>query len=399
MEEILKVVEEVCAKYGYNCEDKEGRDSLKTVLLKIIPAMLKDRNEQDRQLFYRMLKNTPIAVVDNITPEKLEKLKEIYIGKNVNEHIIEQKPDLGEYGKTIGAGAYVAEPIFDENMNLQEKRSFIYVQNIKDQKIANFLGTNINVSDLIHELGHAWNAEKKQFEIQENGILKERIGMAEFTYSFTKDKETNKFFKKCINQQGLMIEESYNTLEEERAMARYMNIPLSQMKKEYKETLIPSIYQGYMKEFMEYMLENLGEEDFKRYRLYGDESRKIKINNLMEKTDYWKNRTTDILASSESPRNYERKREVISKINEEKVQSFFEKYKDIYFPNISQMTPLQKIENVLEQVYNLNEMKYSMEIGSYIEFLDRLGYEGFSLINQSKNLLEKDNDIDDDNER
>lgn len=63
------------------------------------------------------------------------------------------------------------------------------------------------------------------------------------------------------------------------------------------------------------------------------------------------------------------------------------------------MTPLQKIENVLEQVYNLNEMKYSMEIGSYIEFLDRLGYEGFSLINQSKKLLEKDNDIDDDNER
>lgn len=137
------------------------------------------------------------------------------------------------------------------------------MQNIKDQKNADFLGTNINVSDLIHELGHAWNAEKKQFEIQKNGTLKERIGTAEFTYSFTKDKETNKFFKKCINQQGLMIEESYNTLEEERAMARYMNIPLSQMKKEYKETLIPSIYQGYMKEFMEYMLENLGEEDFK----------------------------------------------------------------------------------------------------------------------------------------
>lgn len=132
VEEILKecrgLVEQVCVKFGYDSQDTEGNDSLKTVLLKAIPAMLKDSNQEDRNLFYQMLSHTPIVVTENLTQEGYDKLEEQYIGKDINQHIIEEDVDLGEYGKSLGAGAYVSEPIIDENMNLQGKKSFIYIQ-------------------------------------------------------------------------------------------------------------------------------------------------------------------------------------------------------------------------------------------------------------------------------
>lgn len=128
MEEILKeckdIVEEVSARYHYDDQDKEGNDSLKTVLLKVIPAMLKDSKQEDRNLFYQMLGHTPIIITENLTQEGYDKLLEQYIGKDVNQHIIEENVDLGEYEKDLGAGAYVSEPILDENMNLQGKKIF-----------------------------------------------------------------------------------------------------------------------------------------------------------------------------------------------------------------------------------------------------------------------------------
>lgn len=55
------IVDEVCEKYGYNDIDYDGKDSLKTVLLKIVPAMLKDEELEARKLFYQMLEHTPIT--------------------------------------------------------------------------------------------------------------------------------------------------------------------------------------------------------------------------------------------------------------------------------------------------------------------------------------------------
>lgn len=161
MEEILKetkdIVEEICEKYGYDSEDKEGNDSLKTVLLKAIPAMLKNTKPKEIQIFYKMLRHTPIVITENITREGLDKLKEQYIG-NINPHIVNdntQKSELmGAYGKKVGDGAYVSEPIIDENMQVIGKKSFIYIQKVQEKQ-KEFLGTDINVPHLLHELGHA----------------------------------------------------------------------------------------------------------------------------------------------------------------------------------------------------------------------------------------------------
>lgn len=71
LEECQDIVDEVCEKYGYDREDTDGSDSLRTVLLKAVPAMLVDLSKEDRELFYQMLNHTPIVLVENLTRSKI----------------------------------------------------------------------------------------------------------------------------------------------------------------------------------------------------------------------------------------------------------------------------------------------------------------------------------------
>ena len=386
-QEINKVVNEVCEKFQYDSTDKEGNDSLKTVLLKICAVMLKDSNEEDRNLFYEMLRHTPIVVTENLTPEGYKRLEEKYIG-NVNPHIVEEKSNVGEYGKNVGAGAYVSEPILDENLQLKGKKSFLYIQKVNNRE-QQFFGTDINVSHLIHELGHAWHAEKDQYTMLPNNTLKNRTGTAEFIYSFSKNPDGT-YTMHTDKVSGLMLEEGMNTLCEEQAMADYMNISLEEMKDKYRTVLIPSSYQGYIANFVSYMLQQLNSKDFEQWRMYGDSESKGRIESLMSRTKYWENREQDILPTSDSPRNYNNKRQIIARMQGDSVQEFFKHYENIYFPDISQMSPLDKIENVLEQFYNMALIKYSIDLEDYKAFLNSLGYEGYSLINQSSDIKKKD---------
>ena len=386
-QEINKVVNEVCEKFQYDSTDKEGNDSLKTVLLKICAVMLKDSNEEDRNLFYEMLRHTPIVVTENLTPEGYKHLEEKYIG-NVNPHIVEEKSNVGEYGKNVGAGAYVSEPILDENLQLKGKKSFLYIQKVNNRE-QQFFGTDINVSHLIHELGHAWHAKKNQYTMLPNNTLKNRTGTAEFIYSFSKNPDGT-YTMHTDKVSGLMLEEGMNTLCEEQAMADYMNISLEEMKDKYRTVLIPSSYQGYIANFVSYMLQQLNRQDFEQWRMYGDSESKGRIESLMSRTKYWKNREQDILPTSDSPRNYNNKRQIIARMQGDSVQEFFKHYENIYFPDISQMSPLDKIENVLEQFYNMALIKYSIDLEDYKAFLNSLGYEGYSLINQSSDIKKKD---------
>lgn len=385
--EINKIVNEVCEKFQYDSTDKEGNDSLRTVLIKVCTVMLKDANEEDRNLFYEMLRHTPIVVTENLTREGLKQLEEQYIG-NINPHILDQEIDLGEYSKNVGAGAYVSEPILDENLQLKGKKSFLYIQRVSE-KMQHFFGTDINVSHLIHELGHAWHAEKDEYTMLPNNILKERVGTAEFIYSFSKD-ANGTYTKHADKVSGLLIEEGMNTLFEEQAMANYINIPLEDMKDAYRTVLVPTNYQGYIANVVSYMLQQLDSKDFEQWRMYGDSESREKIESLMSRTKYWENREQDILPTSDSPRNYNNKRQIIARMQSSSVQEFFRQYESIYFPDVSQMSPLDKIENVLEQFYNMSSVKYNIDIEVYKEFLDCLGYEGYSLINQASNVKKKD---------
>ena len=387
IQEINNVVNEVCEKFQYDSTDREGNDSLKTVLIKICTVMLKDSNEEDRNLFYEMLRHTPIVVTENLTPEGYKHLEEKYIG-NVNPHIVEEKSNVGEYGKNVGAGAYVSEPILDENLQLKGKKSFLYIQKVNNRE-QQFFGTDINVSHLIHELGHAWHAEKDQYTMLPNNTLRSRTGTAEFIYSFSKNADGT-YTMHNDKVSGLMIEEGMNTLCEEQAMADYMNIPLAEMKDKYRTVLIPSNYQTYIATVVSYMLQQLNGKDFEQWRMYGDSESKERIESLMSRTKYWKNREQDILPTSDNPRNYNNKRQIIARMQGDRVQEFFKQYEDIYFPDISQMSPLDKIENVLEQFYNMATIKYSIDLEDYKAFLNCLAYEDYSLINQAADIKKKD---------
>ena len=94
--EVNKIVNEVCDKFQYDTTDKEGNDSLRTVLIRICTIMLKDSNEEDRNLFYEMLRHTPIVVTEKLTQEGLKQLEEQYIG-NINPHILDQNINLGRH--------------------------------------------------------------------------------------------------------------------------------------------------------------------------------------------------------------------------------------------------------------------------------------------------------------
>ena len=139
------------------------------------------------------------------------------------------------------------------------------------------------------------------------------------------------------------------------------------------------------------MLKKLPKEDFKIWRRYGDITRKEKIENYMIKTEYWKNREQDILVGSGSPRSYENKRSVIKKMTSPIAQKFFQEHEDTYFPDISKMTPLEKIENVLYQVYIIpDKTKRCIDIDEYTALLDTMGWEIYSLINQTATIIGKE---------
>lgn len=388
LEESAKVVEEICEKFNYDREDEKGNDSLRTVLLKTLPAMLADSKKEDRELFYQMLRHTPIVIVENLTREGYDALVEKYIG-DVNPHIEDQALEVGEYAKQVADGAYVSEPIIDENMQIKGKKSFIYIQKVKNDKVKEFLGTDIHVPHLQHELGHAWHAEKDQFVMSEKGILTERVGAAEFQYSFLPSGD-GKYIRRNDKVTGLMTEEGMNTLAEEKAMANYMGISQEEMKKAYKEVLVESDYQGTISDCVEYLMDSTSKRDLENWRLYGNQESKDKIENWMRKTEFWKNRELDILSDNTSERSYAKKRNIVSRFDEPETKDFFQKYETMYFPDISQMTPLEKLENALQQFYNLKNIKYKIELEDFSALHDRICWESYSLINQTADVKAKE---------
>lgn len=222
-----------------------------------------------------------------------------------------------------------------------------------------------------------------------DGILTERFGTAEFKYSFSQD-EAGKFIRKHESTTGLMIEEGMNTIAEEEAMANYMGISQEEMQEAYQKVLVRSSYQGMISGCVAHLVNKTSKQDLEDWRLYGNQESKDKIEQWMKKTEFWKNRELDILPVSNSERSYEKKRSILSRLDSSKTKEFFQKYEDVYFPDISQMTPFEKLENALEQFYDLKDIKYSMGIENYSALNERICWESYSLINQTADIKAKE---------
>lgn len=381
-EKCESIVNEVCEKYGYETEDRDGNKSLATVLKEIVPLILQDCSEEDRELFFEMLKNTPIEVVkEEMTQKKLDELMDKHI-RDEQSCIIEEPKELGEYGKGVAPSAYVSKAIINERLELIGKKSFVYVDAINSNGIKQIYGTDINVAHLVHELGHAWNSQKKEYTL-ENKTLIARVGASESVYELKSSGE-NRYKEHLTSSKGIFIEEAMNTRYEEETMSRYFDLPREKIQEIYKGTLNKSKYQGIMTNMMDNLMDKVDGDSLKHWRMHGDKESRESVEHIMEATEYWQNR--------EEREDYKEKRAVFAKNEKSKVQEFYKKYDDVFFPDLSQMTPMDKIDNVLEQIYDFGSIKYSYDIfneqedKNYKEIVSSILKEGYELIKQSEKI-------------
>ena len=159
IEEIKDVVEEVCKKYGYDSEDKENNDSLKTVLLKAVTAMLKDANQEERNLFLKlinvkglgpkmampMLATGSIAgIIDAIDRENILYLTKFpKIGEKLARQII-----LDLKGKLASKNDINLSGDFDELVSVLESLGY---KNAEIKKVLPKVNASLEIEDQIKE--------------------------------------------------------------------------------------------------------------------------------------------------------------------------------------------------------------------------------------------------------
>lgn len=358
--------------------------------------MLESCSYEERLNFYKMLKHTPIVVISYDSKIK-EEIKNQYLGE-VNPHIKEEKSNLGEYDKQEAEGAFVSEVLLDNNLNIVEKKQFIYVKelntekiyNDKDRKRVELFGTGINVSHLIHELGHAWVSEKDSYRI-EDGKLIQRCGTAELISELISNGDGT-YTKKNISNEGLMLEEAINTTQELKTIARYLEINKDECEKLYKidGCFIPSVYQGTMSSMAEYLLDTPLKKELVNWRINGNRRDLERINSIMSQTKQYENR--------EEENEYEKvKNEIYENSKGESVEEFLENCKKDFFPDKKNMTPIQIIENSLTQCYDISVNKYYFNVFSeesmkkYSGLLKSSMAQGYRIINGTIDLLKEKN--------
>ena len=379
-QEFDSIIAEIKEKFNYS-------DDLSNVLRKILPAMLDDVNvsAEERNLFYRMLRHTPIEIIQEgsgITSDDLRK-------KHIGEINLEtEEADLGEYGKQEAAGAVVSEPIIDKDKQIKGVKQFLYVKSFDTSKLLTqmhkkhyeLFGTGIQVSHLIHELGHAWAAEKNSYSI-EGDILTERVGTAEIKYKI-EDLESGKFSKKEISRTGLMTEEALNTNLEEKSVAKYLGISLEEVKQLYKAggVLIPSSYQGLMSEITEYLSLKTLPEEINKWRITGDKEALNRINDIMSQTKeyFYRAKETDDL---------KKKRKIFSNPEGERMAELFEEYNNDFFPDKTNMSPMEIIDNCLLQCFNIKTNLMAFQLEKYSEVIGSIVPDAYILINQTADII------------
>lgn len=384
VKEYEEIIAEVSKKYGY---DKNLTNTLK----RILPAMLHDRKQEHKELFYSMLRRTPIVVLPHNSKKTEKELEDEFIG-DITPHIKEENEYPGGYGSQESQGAFVTKAIIDENLNLKGNKQFLYIRTMDTETQEGdmgykLFGTDIIVPHLIHELGHAWNSEKDQYSMEGN-ILTNRVGTAELKSEFIKQADGT-YIEKSISSEGLMMEEAINTNEEERALSKYMGIPVENIIEDvYDKTIHCSKYQVMMSGVTESLQKKISEDDIREWRMTGNQDCKDRLNVILSKTKEYKNRNENT--------DYDKAKKILfSSVQRKQFIDMVNTYKDDFFANKNNKTPLELIENCLTQMYIVksNEIAFDPfsqeEIKLYSDVTLSIMREGHTLINQAAELLKQ----------
>lgn len=379
--EIFDCIDKVSKKYGYSPELIEA-------LKRCVPAMIDGKSEEDINLLKDTLERVQIFTFEKQPKqEEIDAIKEQKL-KGRNNNVESKSYDKGEYGKGDAAGAYVNDPVFDDNMNIIDRVGFIYLTNLdSDSSTAEFYGTEINLSHLIHELGHAWVAQKDEFLQEENGDFITRIGTAKF-YNRV-DKETHTVEETGV--EGLFLEEALNSIEEENALYKILGIS------NYKDIpgYVQSNYQGLMTDMMRYFIEKLGNNILKDVRFRKDISSTENLQEVFNETNFMKK-----LKDNEYYNNKEKQLKSLQNTSmtdraKNKIIEFFDKYRSVYLTEHTDKGFLEYFDNVLEQLFNFWTIKYSYDFGkedvknAYEQTIMAILKEGFVPINQAADIIEE----------
>lgn len=339
-------LESVAQKFGYS---EELLDALK----RVVPVMLDGKDEETSKLLLDTIERVEIVVFDEEpTQEEVDGiLSQKVAGRN--NHVKFKYEDRGEYGKKVSVGAYCNEPIFDDEMNIIDRAGALYITKLyKNSETAKYYGTRIDLSHLIHELGHAWAAQKDEYVQDENGDYIESIGMLKGMYTI--DKKTHEVTQ--VSEKGLYNEEAINSIEEEKALCKLFGIESLEEIPDY----IHSFYMGIMTIVMKEYMEKLGSATFEKYRIakqrdtidYLDGLKNFKFMEQMDDA-YYKEKEDKIKTYRQT---------VMSEEAKKRVDDFFDEYKTLYFTKNKPNNLLDNLDNCLKQLYNFQRTKYPFDI-------------------------------------
>lgn len=370
------VINRIAGKHGYD-------EKFKQLLKKVTGAMLKGRSYEERKVFYEMLNETPIYVVRKSEMDK----KEAEVFGSINPHIKTETAKETVYKDLDSEGFYKREPILDENLNIVGRKQAIFLpsrdlsQNLSEQEKARYelFGTGINVSHLIHELGHAWYTQRHNIEkVNENTIIS-NVGIAIVESHYEKDGEGQYICTEDLPKLG-MIEEGMNTELEEEALKRFLNIDDNKLKELYSSSvLISNNYQKLVLAATSAVLNRGLRKEFEKLRMFGDEKSKDRIEQSIGQTESYKERCSD----NESLRNREmiismllNGQEIsedgtIQSINPEKKSRIENRQRvgrmceEDFIGDRSDMSPIEYVDNILTYLFDVNAKNTCFNFSEY----------------------------------
>lgn len=282
------IVKRVTEKFGYN-------EDLANVLRRILPAMLDKKSYEERSIFYKMLEETPIVVAME-NEDILAKADEMFDG--INPHIIDEEEEETVYNKSSPAGFFRRAPILDENLKLVGKKQAIFIKGLDTSKPqygpnkerVELFGTGIQVSHLIHELGHAWHAQSNGLFQKEDGSVINRVGNATAENKYI-DIGNGQYLCQAEPFRNLIIEEAMNSDMEETALKRFLGIDDEKLKQLYSSgILIKSNYQKSALILLRAAMHFGMGIPLEKYRIFGNEADLEKTNQLLARTEWYKTR-------------------------------------------------------------------------------------------------------------
>lgn len=382
--EYEKVIEEITQKFGYS-------ENLKDILTKIIQCSLDNKSYEERQTFYKMLKTTPIVIVPENTKITPEELIEKMIG-NINPHIkcLKEKEEIN------ATNAFITQPVIDENLNLVGVKKFLYVSCFdvskqlteREQNFLDVFETGIDVPNLIYELGHAWASEKNPYTMKENNILIQRLGSCEKIYKIN-PLGNSKYELEPLSVDALYIEEGINTNFEEETLAKYLKISIDDVKNLYGKIIMSNPYQLSISSITEKLAGETLKKDIDKWRFSGDKEALENINLILSKANFYEKREKlyerdeSIIEGSDENIVIARNKVFNDPEMSEETASILKELEKDFFVNPKEFSPIDMIDNVLLQYYNVNKQKYNLDVEKYTKILEIIAREGYGLINQA----------------